>query len=83
MTIRDFEGTQADIYSSTYIDDTALVLGDVQICKIIETTRLGIHQHRDAHLMYRFIDFEHSKYCTSTPLTKKRYIEGIDYKVLT
>ncbi|NOQ94166.1 MAG: gamma carbonic anhydrase family protein [Methylophaga sp.] len=33
MAIRHFEGTQPDIHSSTYIDDTALVLGDVQVGK--------------------------------------------------
>jgi len=31
MTIRNFEGTQPEIHSSTYVDDTALILGDVQI----------------------------------------------------
>ena len=51
--------------------------------KIIQTTRLGIHEDRDAHLMYRFIDFEFSKFCTSNPLTKRNYIEGVDYKILT
>jgi len=33
MAIRKFEGTQPDIHSSSYIDETALVLGDVQIGK--------------------------------------------------
>jgi len=47
--------------------------------KIIQTTRLGLHQDRDAHLLYRFIDFEYAKYCTSNPLTKKTYKEGVDY----
>ncbi|MDH5358827.1 MAG: DNA-3-methyladenine glycosylase [Gammaproteobacteria bacterium] len=51
--------------------------------KIIQTTRLGIHEDRDAHLMYRFVDFEFSKFCTSNPLTKRNYIEGVDYKILT
>lgn len=40
--------------------------------KIIQTTRLGIHQDRDAHLRYRFIDFDFAKYCTSNPLTKRK-----------
>lgn len=51
--------------------------------KIIQTTRLGIDQNRDAHLMYRFIDFEFSKYCTSNPMTKRDYIKGVDYMMLT
>lgn len=51
--------------------------------KIIQTTRLGIHQDRDAHLFYRFIDFDHAKFCTSNPLTKRNYIEGNDYVFLS
>lgn len=47
--------------------------------KIIQTTRLGIHQNRDAHLLNRFIDFNFSKYCTSNPLTRKTCKEGKDY----
>ena len=47
--------------------------------KIIQTRRLGIHQERDAHLFYRFIDFEFTKYCTSNPLTKRNYSETEDY----
>jgi len=39
--------------------------------KIIQTTRLGIHADRDAHLPYRFIDYEFTKYCTSNPLAKR------------
>lgn len=50
--------------------------------KIIQTTRLGIHQDRDAHLMYRFIDFNFTKYCSSNPLTKRNYLEGTDYVFL-
>lgn len=49
---------------------------------IIKTTRLGIHKERDAHLNYRFIDFDFSKYCTSNPLTKRNYKKGEDYLLL-
>jgi len=31
MTIRNFENTQPNIHSSTFVDETALVLGDVKI----------------------------------------------------
>ncbi len=31
MTIRDFEDKKPDIHSTTFVDDTALVLGDVKI----------------------------------------------------
>lgn len=47
--------------------------------KIIQTTRLGIHQERDAHLHYRYIDFNFAKYCTSNPLTKRIFTEGKEY----
>lgn len=57
-----------------YIEDT-----NQKPNKIIKTTRLGIHQDRDAHLHYRFIDFDFAKYCTSNPLTKKDYKESIHY----
>lgn len=46
---------------------------------IIQTTRLGIHQERDAHLHYRYIDFNFAKYCTSNPLTKRMFTEGKEY----
>ncbi len=48
-----------------YIDDIAY-----QPEKIIQTTRLGIPIGRDEHKLYRFIDFQQAKYCTSNPLTK-------------
>jgi len=47
--------------------------------KIIQTRRLGIHQDRDAHLFYRFIDYEYAACCTSNPLTKRNYNETEDY----
>ena len=47
--------------------------------KIIQTRRLGIHQDRDAHLFYRFIDYEYAACCTSNPLTKRNYNKTEDY----
>lgn len=47
--------------------------------KIIQTTRLGIHQNRDADLLYRFIDFYFAKYCTSNPLTRRMNQDGKEY----
>ncbi|MGB0356932.1 MAG: DNA-3-methyladenine glycosylase, partial [Cytophagales bacterium] len=34
---------------------------------IIQTTRLGIAQARDAHLPYRFIDAKYVDFCTQRP----------------
>jgi DNA-3-methyladenine glycosylase len=39
--------------------------------QIIQTTRLGIPQHRDPHLLYRFIDFDYAHACTNNPLNKR------------
>jgi len=47
--------------------------------RIIQTTRLGIHPERDAHLMQRFIDYDFAKYCTRNPLTRRDAKEGRDY----
>lgn len=63
--------------NSFYIEDN-----NIKPDKIIQTTRLGIHQNRDAHLHYRFIDFEFAKYCTSNPLTRRTFKEGKEYNIL-
>jgi DNA-3-methyladenine glycosylase len=42
--------------------------------QIIQTTRLGIPHGRDESLLYRFIDYNFSTYCTSNPLTKHKAI---------
>lgn len=57
---------QKQFNQSFYIDDCSLQPG-----KIIQTTRLGIPSGRDEHLLYRFIDYDFVKYCTSNPLTKR------------
>ena len=51
--------------------------------QIIQTTRLGIPSGRDEHLPYRFIDYEFSKYCSSNPLTKRGWREGIEYVMIS
>jgi len=58
---------------------------DVQYApeKIIQTTRLGIPTHRDPHHMYRFIDYDAARDCTSNPLGKRGWECGKDYFVLT
>lgn len=50
--------------------------------QIIQTTRLGIPTGRDEHLFYRFIDYDHVKFCTSNPLTKKAWKSGEDYLII-
>ena len=63
--------------NSFYIQDNNL-----KPDKIIQTTRLGIHQDRDAHLHYRFIEYDFAKYCTSNPLTKRMFKEGKEYIII-
>ena len=59
-----------------YIEDAG-----IRITKIIQTMRLGIPVGRDEHLMYRFIDYDYAKYCTSNPLSKRNWVEGKDYLI--
>jgi DNA-3-methyladenine glycosylase len=49
--------------------------------KIVQARRLGIPIGRDEHLLYRFIDFNYVKYCTSHPLTKRGWQLGEDYLI--
>ena len=48
----------------------------------IVTTRLGIPLGRDEHLWQRFIDKPYSKFCTSNPLSKRYWEEGIQFKTI-
>jgi len=77
LKVTDWDQQQFD-ENSFYIDDI-----NQAPAKIIQTTRLGIHQDRDAHLLYRFIDFEFAKYCSSNPLTKRMNQEGKEYIILS
>lgn len=49
--------------------------------QIIQTTRLGIPEGRDGHLMYRFVDAAYARYCTRNPL-RRGQVEGQDYFLL-
>ena len=49
--------------------------------QIIQTTRLGIPEGRDEHLMYRFVDAAYARYCTRNPL-RRGQVEGHDYFLL-
>ncbi len=50
--------------------------------EIIQTTRLGIRQDRDAHLPYRFIDMKFANFCTKNPLRVRNFQMGRDYTIL-
>ena len=49
---------------------------------IIQTTRLGIHPNRDAHLPLRFIDDHFTKYCTKNPRGVRNWQNGNQYTIL-
>ena len=51
--------------------------------QVIQTTRLGIPQDRDAHLPYRFIDMSFADYCTKNPLRVRNFQMGRDYTILS
>lgn len=51
--------------------------------RIIQTTRLGIPQGRDHELPYRFVDFDYATFCSSNPLTIRRWQEGKEYRILS
>ena len=59
-----------------YIDDVGYTPAS-----IVQTTRMGIPNGRDEHLMYRFIDQAYAKYCTNNPLTKRAWKQGQHYQV--
>jgi len=50
--------------------------------KIVQTTRLGIAPHRDAHLPYRFVDAAHVRSATRNPMTRQK-VAGVDYHLLS
>ena len=76
LKVTDWDGRQFD-ENIFYLDDTG-----ISVDKIIRTTRLGIPAGRDEHLMYRYIDYDYARYCTSNPLSRRNMVENIDYRVI-
>ncbi len=77
LKVREWDQHQFDA-NRFYLDDVNNV-----VSRIIQTTRLGIPEGRDAHLMYRFIDYEYAKFSTRNPLTRRGARAGKDYKILS
>jgi len=73
LTVSEWDQQQFDT-QHFYIDDINYIPG-----QIIQTTRLGIPLDRDAHLHYRFIDYDYAQYSTKNPLTKRDNMAGYDY----
>ena len=76
LKVADWNQQQFD-KARFYFDDCHL-----KPSRIILTTRIGIPKGREEHLPYRFIDYDHTRYCTSNPLTKKSWNEGKEYNIL-
>ena len=74
LKVKDWDQQQFDA-KSFYLDDI-----NKKPEKIIQTTRLGIPAGRDEDLLYRFIDYEFARFCTSNPLTKRNWVENMHYK---
>jgi len=76
-------GLRVPMWDARRFDPQGLVVEDVgtQVKQIIQTTRLGIPDGRDEHLMYRFVDASHAMYCTRNPL-RRGQVEGRDYFLL-
>ena len=69
IAVKEWDQQQFDL-NQFYLKDVHYVPK-----KIIQTTRMGIPEGRDEHLLNRFIDFDYAKYCTSNPLTKRKYVK--------
>ncbi len=76
LKVTDWDSRQFD-ENIFYLDDAG-----ISVDKIIRTTRLGIPAGRDEHLMYRYIDYDYARYCTSNPLSRRNLVENIDYRII-
>ena len=72
LKVTDWDQQQFD-NSRFYIYDCGY-----QPQQIIQTTRLGIPQGRDEHLLQRYIDFDYARFCSKNPLRQK----AADYRLI-
>jgi DNA-3-methyladenine glycosylase len=77
-------GLKVPMWDAKRFDHELLLVQDTgpAPAHIIQTTRLGIPQGRDEHLMYRFVDAAYAPYCTRNPL-RRGQVEGRDYFLLS
>jgi DNA-3-methyladenine glycosylase len=76
-------GLKVPRWDAQRFDHEQLFVDDVgaEPRQIIQTTRLGITEGRDEHLMYRFVDAAYARFCTRNPL-RRGQVEGQDYVLL-
>jgi DNA-3-methyladenine glycosylase len=77
-------GLKVPAWDGKRFDPERLFVEDLGLrpSRIIQTTRLGIPTGRDEHLLYRFVDADHARFCTRNPL-RRGQVEGRDYFLLT
>ena len=75
---------KVNAWDQQQFDETCFYFADSERTpvKIIQTTRLGIPAGRDEHLLYRFIDYDFARYCTSNPLTRRNWSRDKEYKII-
>lgn len=73
-------GLKVPMWDAKRFDHELIRVEDVDQnpAQIIQTTRLGIPAGRDEHLMYRFVDASHARFCTRNPV-RRGQVEGRDY----
>jgi DNA-3-methyladenine glycosylase len=76
-------GLKVPTWDAKHFDVEQLFVDDVGAVpkQIIQTTRLGIPEGRDGHLMYRFVDAAYARFCTLNPL-RRGQVDGRDYFLL-
>ncbi|MDB6143989.1 MAG: 3-methyladenine glycosylase [Pseudomonas sp.] len=76
-------GLKVPVWDAQRFNHEQLFVDDVGVTprQIIQTTRLGITEGRDEHLMYRFVDAAYARFCTRNPL-RRGQVEGQDYVLI-
>ena len=76
-------GLKVPMWDAKRFDPAHIRVEDVDQnpAQIIQTTRLGIPSGRDEHLMYRFVDASHARFCTRNPI-RRGQVEGRDYFII-
>lgn len=75
LRVPDWDGHQMNPARFRLVDDS------YRPEELIQTTRLGINPHRDAHLPNRYIDARFTKFCTKNPLSVRGWQIGKDYTI--
>jgi len=75
LRVADWTGRLFD-REAFFVEDVGYVPG-----RVVRARRLGIPRGRDEHLMYRFLDHARLDAATANPLSRRRHVEGADYRI--